>query len=60
MKMSEDKQLDNLETIKNLMILSLIHQGVTPEAIAKATGVAPITIRKNFPMKDIKKKASKP
>ncbi len=52
--MSEN-ELKELESIKKLLILSLLRDKVTPEAIAKVLNMATITIRKMAPMKKIKK-----
>ena len=43
------------EAIKNLLIISLLKDGVDPSMIATATGIPEMTIRGKFPMKEIKK-----
>lgn len=43
------------EAIKNLLIVSLLKDGVDPKIIEKATGIPEMTVRWKFPMKDIKK-----
>lgn len=60
-KMSKKKELENNEAIRNLLIISLLKEGVDPKAIETATGVPEMTIRGKFPMKLIKKsKAEEP
>ena len=44
-----------LEAIKNLLIISLLKDGVDPKAIFEATGIPEGTIRRRFQMKFIKK-----
>lgn len=44
-----------LEAIKNLLIISLLKDGVDPKAIVEATGIPEGTIRRKFQMKYIKK-----
>jgi hypothetical protein len=43
------------EAIKNLLILSLLKDGVDPKLIEKATGIPEMTIRWKFPMKYLMK-----
>jgi hypothetical protein len=49
--------IENDEAIKNLLILSLLKDGVNPKVIAAATGIPEKTIRNKFPMKEIGKQA---
>ena len=49
-------EVNELETIKKLLIVFLLNDGVGQEIIAKVTGMAPKTIRNQFPMKIIKSK----
>jgi len=42
-----------LESIKNLLIISLLKSGVKAEAIEDATGIKAKTIRNKFPLKKI-------
>jgi len=42
------------EAVKNLLIISLLKDGVDPEMIAAATGIPEMTIRWKFPMKLIR------
>jgi len=54
--MSRKKEtISNEEAIKNLLIISLLKDGVDPKIIEKATGMPEMTIRWKFPMKSIKK-----
>ncbi len=46
---------ENSEAIKNLLILNLLKDGVSPKAIEMATNIPEMTIRFKFPMKTIKK-----
>lgn len=46
---------DNNEAIKNLLIVSLLKDGIDPKIIEEATGIPEKTIRNKFPMKSIKK-----
>jgi hypothetical protein len=48
------QELKELESIKNLLIISLLKSDVTPEAIAMATGIPVGTLRRKFQMKSIK------
>lgn len=50
---------DDNEAVKNLLIISLLKDGVDPEIISIATGIAEATIRGKFPMKLIKKGGKK-
>lgn len=47
----------NDEAIRNLLILSLLKDGVNPKVIATATGMPEKTIRNKFPMREIGKQA---
>jgi hypothetical protein len=49
------EQINNDEAIKNLLILSLLNEGVDPKVIEVATGMPEMTIRGRFPMKYFKK-----
>jgi len=51
--MAENK--DQLEVLKKLMILQLLHEGVPAEFIANATGLNPNSIRNMFPLRKLKK-----
>lgn len=53
--MSKQREISNDETIKNLLILLLLKEGVNPKAIEIATGIPEMTIRGKFPMKLIRK-----
>jgi len=53
-KMSKKKEVENNEAIKNLLIISLLKDGVNPRIIENATGIPEKTIRNKFPMKSIK------
>lgn len=56
MKMTKKNiPIENEEAIKNLLIISLLKDGVHPKVIATATGIPEKTIRNKFPMKEIKK-----
>jgi len=50
----DKNQLENLEAIKNLLIINLLKDGVDPNLIAIAIGISEKTIRNKFPMKKIK------
>ena len=47
--------VENDEAIKNLLILYLLKDGVSPKAIAAATGIPEKTIRNKFPMRELGK-----
>lgn len=47
----EENKNSNEEIIINLLILSLLKDGVNPKIIAKATGIPEMTIRWKFPKK---------
>lgn len=47
----KENTIPNDEAIKNLLIILLLKQGVTPKAIELATGINEKTIRNRFPMK---------
>jgi hypothetical protein len=53
--MSRKREIGNDEALKNLLILSLLKDGVDPKMIEVATGIPEMTIRGKFPMKQIKK-----
>ncbi|MCA9352492.1 hypothetical protein KC866_03870 [Patescibacteria group bacterium] len=55
MKNQEQKNDNLLEQIKRLLILSLIHQGVTGKDIAYVLGVDPAVISRMTPPKSKKK-----
>ncbi len=42
------------EAVKNLLIISVLKDGVDPEIVAAATGIPEMTIRWKFPMKLIR------
>ena len=48
-------EIKNDEAIKNLLIISLLKDGVDPKAIEAATGIPEMPIRGKFPMKFVKK-----
>lgn len=50
-----ESEVNDQEAIKNLLIISLLKDGVDPKAIAIATGIPEGTIRRKFQMKFIKK-----
>jgi len=52
--MDEDNLAKELEGIKNLLIISLMHDGVDPKVIAEATNTPEGTLRRKYPMKLIK------
>jgi hypothetical protein len=47
--------VNELEAIKNLLIISLLKDDIDPKAISIATGIPEGTIRRKFQMKFIKK-----
>jgi hypothetical protein len=49
------ESISDEEAIKNLLILSLLKDGVDPKLIEKATGIPEMTIRWKFPMKYLAK-----
>ena len=54
--MSEKKhKIDDEEAIRNLLITSLLRDGIDPKIIETATGIPEMTIRGKFPMKYIRK-----
>lgn len=55
MKITDDKVLERLEAIENLIILLAIKSGANSGEIGRATGLDSSTIRKMFPMKKTKK-----
>lgn len=57
MKRTQKKSaIGDEEAIKNLLIVSLLKDGVEPKIIETATGIPEKTVRNKFPMKDIIKK----
>ncbi len=54
MAKKETNSINYEESIMNLLIVSLLKDGVNPKAIEIATGIAEKTIRNKFPMKFIK------
>lgn len=50
-----NEELKELESIKKLLIISLLEKNVSPKAIEKATDIAEKTIRNTFPAALIKK-----
>jgi hypothetical protein len=52
--MTKKREIDNSEATKNLLIISLLKDGVDPKIIETATGIPEKTIRNKFPMKLIK------
>jgi len=55
----EKNEISNELAIKNLLIVSLLKDGVDPAAITLATGIPEKTIRNRFPMKAIKGQAQR-
>jgi hypothetical protein len=53
--MRKKTEIGNEEAIKNLLIISLLKDGVDPKIIEAATGIPEMTIRGKFPMKYVKK-----
>jgi len=53
----KDEFLKELEAIKKLLILQLYHQGVSPETIARTSGMSTATLYKFLPKSQ--KKSSK-
>ena len=51
---TEKKQIDDIEAVKNLLIINLLKDGVDPKLIELATGIAEKTIRNKFPMSKIR------
>jgi hypothetical protein len=51
----KENDTNELEAIKNLLIISLLKDGVDPKVISSATGIPEGTIRRKFQMKFIKK-----
>jgi len=54
-----EKKIEELEAVKNLLIISLLKDDVDPKVIEAATGIPEMTIRGKFPMKLIKTKSVK-
>lgn len=54
MPRSNKNLVEDNEAIKNLLIISLLKDGVDPRIVALATGMPEKTIRNKFPMKLIK------
>ena len=50
----ENSKINYEEAILNLLIISLLKQGVNPKVLEIATGISEKTIRNKFPMKLIK------
>jgi len=50
-----DKELKELEAIKQLLVLSLLKDDISPGVIEIASGIKAKTIRNRFPMSLIKK-----
>jgi len=50
----KEKNIEDSEAIKNLLVISLLKDGVDAEIIGKVTGMKEKTIRNKFPMKLIK------
>jgi hypothetical protein len=48
-KVQGKKEIDNLEAVKNLLLIMLLKQGVDPKLIEIATGMAEKTVRNRFP-----------
>jgi hypothetical protein len=53
--MTKKRTIQNDEAVKNLLIISLLRDGVNPKIIEIATGIPEMTIRGKFPMKLIRK-----
>lgn len=53
--MSEE-MLEELKTIKKLLVVQLLNAGVTPEVIGKLLGTKAKTIQNQFPIGKIKSK----
>ncbi len=53
--MNDDRVLEKLDAIENLIILLSIKSGANSGEIGRATGMDSSTIRKMFPMKKTKK-----
>ena len=51
---SNDDIHSELESIKKLLILQLVHNGISPHDIAKAVGMSTKTIYKFIPKKSTK------
>lgn len=54
-KMSSKKELEELQSIRKLLILLLVKLGATSEEIAQALGMDSSTVRKMLPIQKIKK-----
>jgi len=52
--MTERNTITNEESIRNLLILNLLKDGVNPKLISIATGIPEKTIRNKFPVGLIK------
>ena len=48
------KEVEKNEAIRNLLIINLLKDGVSPKIIESATGIPEKTIRNKYPMKAIK------
>ena len=53
--MKKKDVIGNEEAIKNLLIITLLKDGVDPKIIETATGIPEMTIRWKFPMKYVKR-----
>jgi DNA-directed RNA polymerase specialized sigma24 family protein len=53
--MSSKKELEELQSIRKLLILLLVKLGATSEEIAQALGMDSSTVRKMLPIQKIKK-----
>ena len=56
MKKIKEPKIDNLDQIKRLFILALIHQGIQGKDIAATLGVDPSTITRIVSPRKFKKK----
>jgi hypothetical protein len=55
MAKKKNVKISNDEAVKNLLIISVLKDGVDPEIVAAATGIPEMTIRGKFPMKLIRR-----
>ncbi len=51
-----NEELEELKSIKKLLMFGLVRDGVSSEEIAKTLGITARTIRRTIPMRQIKKK----
>jgi hypothetical protein len=49
--MTKKRDIGNDEAVKNLLIITLLKDGVDPKLIETATGIPEKTIRNKFPLK---------